>query len=143
MRQCVGQTERIARPAIHVHEPFQRLEASRHALGKIGQELSDDFVLAGIDHRHARAVENRHRAVGLRGFEQRFHQLLRWTKIFRISVENLQRQSGRLIPLQALDVQIEQQLGLFAALFEIGNLLEDFGGLREIALRGMHARLDE
>src|SRR5580704_17505271 len=96
-------------------------------------------MLARIDHRSPRAVEQRHCAIALARLQERFHQLLRRTKILRVGVKDAQSQIRRFIPLNILEIEVEKELRLFAAFFQVGNLFKDLRCLREVALRRINA----
>src|SRR5580704_13113491 len=136
MGEGIGKAERIARTAIEVDEPFEGLEAARHAASELVLQAADDFMLAAVDHGDANLADDGHGAVALTRFEERFDDFLRGTKIFAVGSQNAQRQSGSLIPICVFYIEIEEQLGLFAALIKIRNVLEDLRRLCKIALRG-------
>ena len=66
--------------------------------------------------------------------EKRFDDFLRGAKILAVGSQNAKRESRGLIPICVFEIKIEEQFGLFAALFKIGDVLKGFRCLREIAL---------
>src|SRR5437588_9932616 len=99
------------------------------------EHLSNGFVFPGIDHRDAGLLQNSHNLLGLPSFKKRLHGLLQRTVVLGVGLKNLHRQSNGLIPTGIPEMELEQEFGLLAAFFEMGNLLKELGSLGEIALQ--------
>src|SRR2546429_2413131 len=140
MRESVRKAEGIARAAIEFDEPFQGFEASRQAGAQIGEKATDDLVLTGISHGKMDFLEKGKGLLALIRLEQSFRNFLRRAKVFDVSLEHPQRQSGRLFPIRVFEINVEEEFCLFAALVEIGDLFEGLGSLVEIALGRMDTR---
>ena len=135
LREGVGQTERIAGPAVAVDQPVMRLDAARQFNDQLIQEPRNSFVLAGVEHGDARTLDDGHGFFALARLQHGLSDLLRQSKIFLVGFKDAQRQRGGLFPILALDVQIKQQLGLFAAFFKVGNIFKKFRCLGNVAMR--------
>src|SRR5712672_329420 len=68
---------------------------------------------------------------------------LRGTEVFGIGIEHPRRQSRGLLPIGVFQIHVQQQLGLLAALVQVGDLLQGLGGLCYVAFGRMNARLDD
>jgi hypothetical protein len=143
MSEGVRKAERVAGPAVEVDKPLEGLDAVGHAGGKFVLEASDHFVLAGVNHGDANLADDGHGAVALARFEEGFDDFLRGAKILGVGAEYAERKRGSLIPVRSFEIEIEEQLGLFATFFEIRGVFEEFGGLREIALRRKGTGFDD
>ena len=53
------------------------------------------------------------------------------------------RERRSLVPIGILEIQVEEEFGLFAALFETGRLFQKLGSLGVIALGRMRSRFDD
>ncbi len=123
-RQRVGQAEGIAGAAVQFHEPFQRFDALRHAGIKLVEQFPDDLVLPGIDHGEPRLFQNGHGFFAVSGLQKRFDHFLHRPIIFLVRFEYAVCEGRGLVPIGVLEIKIEKEFGLLAALFEIGSLLE-------------------
>src|SRR6266566_1952877 len=139
----IGHVEGITGAAVMLDEPCERLKPAGHSFRQRTQHFSDGLVLASIGQRDARLVQNPHGLLRLPGLEKSLDDLLQRTIVLRVRFEDLHRQRDRLIPAGILEMEIEQQFGLLAALFEIGNLLEEVGGLGGVALQRIRTRADD
>ena len=143
LRQRIRQAERITGAAVTIHQPFVRFDAARQTCRELVQEAADGFVLAGVEHGDARALDDGHGLFALARLQHGFRNFLRQAKIFLVGFENAQRQGGSFIPIAALYVQFQKQLGLFPTLFQVGRVLEKLGGLRGITTSRERASLDD
>jgi hypothetical protein len=64
-------------------------------------------------------------------------------EIFLVGFKYAMREFRSLVPVGILEIKIEEELGLLAALLEIGGLFQELGGLADIALRRMRPRFDD
>jgi len=143
MGKGVWQAEGIAGAAIEVDKPFKRLDAAGHAAGQFVLHAADDLMLAAVDHGAANLADDGHGAVALTHLEESFDDFLGRAEILAIGAQNTQDKSAGLIPIGGFDIEIQQELGLFATLFEIGNVFEKLGGLGEIALGRKRTSFDD
>src|SRR5260370_1068518 len=132
--------ERIAVAAIELDKPFQRLQTAGQTRAQVVQQTADYLVLAGVQHRDANTLEKREGLLAFIGLQQGLHHFLRGPEILDVGIENARGQGRSLLPVRVLEIKIEKQLGLFAALVQIGHLLERFRGLNGLALRRIDAR---
>src|SRR6476661_6571330 len=93
-------------------------------------------MFPAIDHRAADLADDSRCAVALPRFKKRFDNLLSGAKILAVGSQNTERESRGLVPVQVFDIEIEEKLGLLAALFELGHTLEELRCVAELALRG-------
>src|SRR6185437_2585967 len=121
---------------VEFNEPFKGLDAARHAVGQLALQAADDFVLASVNHGHADLADDGHCAIGLARFEKPFDDFLCGAKIFAVGRQYTERESGSLVPIGVLEVEIREQLGLFATLVQVGDVFEKLGSVREITLGG-------
>ena len=80
-------------------------------------------MFPAIDHRAADLADNGGRAVTLPRSKKRFDNLLSGAKIFAVGSQNTERESRGLVPVQVFDIEIEEKLGLLAALFELEEVV--------------------
>ncbi len=141
--KSIGQAEGVAGTAIAVDQPFMGLDAAGQTHDQFIQQAADGFVLAGIEHGDTSALDDGHGLFALPGLQHGFGNFLRKTKILFVRFENSQGQRSGFFPIHAFKIKIQKQLGLFAALFEVGNIFEEFRRLGDISARRIRARLDD
>src|SRR6267143_3388129 len=143
VRERIGQPERIASAPVQLDEPLKRLNMTGQSRGELVQEFPDDLMLAGVDHGKSRLLKDGHRLFTLVRSQQSFHGFLHRPEILLIGLKHAEREGRGLVPVGALDVEIEEELGLLATLFEIRAIFKELRGFGRIPLGRVRTRLDD
>jgi len=91
-------------------------------------------VLPGIDHRQPRLLQDFHGFFAIPRLQQQFDDLLHRPKIFLVRFKYAMRKRRGLVPIGILEIKIEEEFRLLAALLEIGRLFQELRSLGEVAL---------
>src|SRR6267143_1676566 len=143
VRERIGQPERVARTPVELNEPLERLDASRQACSELVEEFPNYFVLAGVDHGDPRLLQDGHGFFTLACSQQSLYGFLHRPEIFLVGFKHAERERSGLVPVGALDVEIEEELGLLAALFKIRDFFKELRSFGRIPLRRVRSRLDD
>src|SRR6267154_5525769 len=88
LREGVRKAEGIAGAAVSLHEPFARLETAGHMRSEACEQMRDNVMLAGINHRDTELGDESHGAIGLARFEFGFGDFLGEREVLFVSFED-------------------------------------------------------